>query len=239
MCAYNLIMTPHSASPNPIIWIILRIAWWFVTNPLVAMHAARFADRCEAFQVRNRPEVNHTKGSVYVLSLGSRKSHKEELCFDATRLYKPVWVIYAFFCFFLVRLALSFAVQDWCSSWQKLNTGRACRHPASSSAMQRKGHGQIYSNVNKTSGQSILGTVQFKAQNLRNQTLSRTQSRGPKSPANTILRTKQSKPHNSTDQVIQATQFYGPGSPSHTILPTKQSKPHNSTDQAVQVTQFC
>jgi len=77
-------------------------------------YTARFADRCEAFQVRNRPEVNHTKGSVYVLSLGSRNSHKEELCFDTIRLYsyKTVGVIYAFFCFFLVRLALSFAVQD-------------------------------------------------------------------------------------------------------------------------------
>jgi hypothetical protein len=173
------------------------------------MYTARFADRRAALQLRNRPEVNHTKGSVCVHSQGSRKSYKEGLCFDTIRLYKTFRVCYAFLCFFLVRLALSFTVEDWCSSWQILNTGRACRHPASSSAMQRKGHGQIYSSVYKISGQSILGTVQFKAQNLRNQTLLRTQSCGPKSPSHTVLWTKQFKAHSASDQIFTKTTLTG------------------------------
>lgn len=61
-----------------------------MTRSLEATYTARFAEMSETSRVRNRPEVNHTKGSVYVLSEGSRKRHKEEHCFDTIRLYKTV-----------------------------------------------------------------------------------------------------------------------------------------------------
>jgi hypothetical protein len=69
--------------------------------------------------------------------------------------------------------------------------------------MQRKEQGQFYNNVKKISGQNIIGTVQFKAQNIRNRTLSRTLFCGPKSPSHTILWTKQFKAHSASDHIFK------------------------------------